>query len=301
MSLPDIDAIWLVPVIVAALGALALALGRRSRSVVVAYEPPAMLRPVEAGVLLDGRLDVDDLVAGVVDLAVRGYLTLARVPHAIVGDDVLVSVTRPWQSDPGVRSFEITILARMYEHGATARLLSDVRTDREDLHALAHAIAADLADAGLFVVPPASAERAGRWLAVIVAAVWGQLAWNAGAALPSYASALVTGAVLWALAHLLPRRLLSRSGREARQHLLGFREFLRRAEKNRLAQMSPATLHELLPWAIALDVIDPLIEHFAARPVPTPTWYAPVAPTPIALADEMHRVRAIARGSLRSR
>jgi hypothetical protein len=194
-----------------------------------------------------------------------------------------------------VRSFEITILARLYERGAAARLLSDVRTDREDLEALAHAVAADLADAGLFVVPPASAARAGRWLAVTVTAVWAQLAWNAGASLQSYAAALVTGAGLWVLADLLPRRLLSRAGRDARQHVLGFREFLRRAEKDRIEMMSPSMLHELLPWAIALDVVDPWVEHFADQAVPAPTWYAPAASTASALAEEMERVRSIAR------
>jgi hypothetical protein len=295
MSASDVPSVWLVPVIVAAIGALVLAQGRRSGPVVVRYEPPAMLRPVEAGVLLDGRLDVDDFVAGIVDLAVRGYLTLERVAHAIAGDDVLVSVSRPWQSDAGVHSFEITILARVYERGTAARLLSEVRTDRDDLDALAHVVAADLADAGLFVVPPASAERAGRWLAVIVTAVWAQLAWNAGAPLPSYAAALVTGAILWIFASLLPRRLLSRSGRDARRGLLGFREFLRRAERDRLAQLPPAALPELLPWAIALGVIDPLVERCAGQPVPAPAWYAPASSSASALGDEMHRVRSVAR------
>ena len=295
MSASGIDALWLVPVIVAALGALVLALGRRSRPVVVAYEPPPMLRPAEAGVLLDGRLHVDDFVAGIVDLAVRGYLTLERVPHAITGDDVLISVSRPWQSDPGVHSFEITILARMYEHGAATRLLSDVRTDREDRDALAHAIAADLAESSLFVVPPASAERAGRWLAIIVTAVWAQLAWNAGASAQSYLAALVTGALLWMLSTQVPRRLLSRAGREARLEIVGFREFLQRAEKDRLDQMPPETLHELLPWAIALGVTDAWARRFVDRPVPAPTWYAPASESPSALATEIHRLRTVAR------
>src|SRR5262245_22209356 len=172
---------WVIPVLVALLGVLVLTHRRRSRPVVVVYEPPATIAPAEAGVLLDGRLDVDDFVAGIVDLAVRGYLTLTRIPHALAGDDVLITVARPWQTDPGVRSFEITILARMYERGAAARRLSDVRADRRDLEALAHVVAAELANAGLFVLPPAAAERAGRWLAVIVTAVWAQLALNAGA------------------------------------------------------------------------------------------------------------------------
>src|SRR3954467_7276022 len=54
------------------------------------YEPPQNLSPIEAGVLVDGRLDPRDVVAGIVDLAIRGYLSIEPIrdgAHATTASD----------------------------------------------------------------------------------------------------------------------------------------------------------------------------------------------------------------------
>jgi hypothetical protein len=52
-------------------------------AIVAEYEPPAKLRPAQLGVLVDESADPRDLVATIVDLAVRGYLTITE--HAKQG------------------------------------------------------------------------------------------------------------------------------------------------------------------------------------------------------------------------
>ena len=42
----------------------------------VQYEPPGGMTPAEAGTLLDERADMRDVMATLVDLAVRGYLRI---------------------------------------------------------------------------------------------------------------------------------------------------------------------------------------------------------------------------------
>ena len=49
---------------------------RGSASVVVRYEPPPDLTPGEIGALVDERVDLRDLTATVVDLAIKGYLRI---------------------------------------------------------------------------------------------------------------------------------------------------------------------------------------------------------------------------------
>ncbi|HEY8806217.1 MAG TPA: DUF2207 domain-containing protein [Candidatus Limnocylindria bacterium] len=51
-------------------------------AIVAEYEPPAKLRPAQLGVLVDQSADPRDLVATIVDLAVRGYLTITEHPKA---------------------------------------------------------------------------------------------------------------------------------------------------------------------------------------------------------------------------
>ena len=51
----------------------------QQRSIVVRYGPPEGLGPAEAGALIDDRVDGRDLMATLVDLAIRGYLTIERI------------------------------------------------------------------------------------------------------------------------------------------------------------------------------------------------------------------------------
>jgi hypothetical protein len=274
-------AVWLVPLgLLAAAAIMGLRRWVAAHSVAAVYNPPPGFTPIEAGVLVDGRFDTNDVVAGVVQLAVRGILGLERMANG----DVLVSVRRAWQSERGLRTADIAILARIYAHGDSVRPLSEFKGDAKDLDDIFDTLAETLTERGLFSAPPSAVRRLGRWAAVIVSATWIQIGWSFGvASLSSYAAALTTGLLLWGLASWFPRRFLSDSGRRAREQLLGFREFLCRAERDRLDRMPPETLHTLLPWAIALGVADTWIDRFAGRPVAPNDWYT--APTPVGVTE----------------
>ena len=53
------------------------------RSVKPEYAPPADLIPAQAGVLLDERAHTRDVVATIVDLAVRGYLSIEPITRTV--------------------------------------------------------------------------------------------------------------------------------------------------------------------------------------------------------------------------
>lgn len=222
-------------------------------AVVPHYGPPAGLRPGEAGVVIDGRIDAEDIVAAVVDLALRGYLTLERAPGAT---DVTVSVQRPWVTDPDVRPWEAVLLANVFTAPGFASIaLSALRAPR-DTASIREALSAELAERGFFASAPLALRRAGRWVAVIAAAVWVQLAWNARADGSTIVAGLATGVVLWLLAGTIAAGGLTAQGRHARRALEGFREFLARVDTPRLERMPAGTLDENLPWAIALGVTE---------------------------------------------
>ena len=71
------------------------------------YEPPDNLTPAECGTLVDNSVDMRDITATLVDLAVKGYLTIEHQddnpPLGIVGDCYLSSeeaARRLEQSEP---------------------------------------------------------------------------------------------------------------------------------------------------------------------------------------------------------
>jgi hypothetical protein len=163
------------------------------------------------------------------------------------------------------------------------RPLSEFKANVKEFDDVHDLLAQAMAEKGHFVAPPAVIRHYGRWAAIIVVCVWFQLAWNYGAKAPVYAAGLVTALIVWFMARWLSRRLLTVSGRRARTQLLGFRQFLHRAEKARLDRMPPDTLHKLLPWAIALGVTDAWLGRFVGRTVAPNEWY--VAPKPLGLAQ----------------
>jgi hypothetical protein len=52
----------------------------RHDPLVVEFGPPQNMRPAQLGLLLDERVDAKDITATIVDLAVRGYMTVQEVP-----------------------------------------------------------------------------------------------------------------------------------------------------------------------------------------------------------------------------
>ena len=246
---------WLVPGGLLLLTALLWMMGRASggRAVVPHYGPPAGLRPGEAGVVIDGRIDSEDVVASVVDLATRGYVSLERIP----GDtDVMVTVTRPWVSAPDVRPWEAVLLANVFTApGFSAIALSALRAPR-DTASIREALSADLAERGFFATAPLALRRAGRWAAVIIAAIWVQLAWLDRGDGSTIAAGIATGVVLWLLAGVIAAGGLTEQGRRARLALRGFREFLARVDTPRLERLPAGVLDEHLPWAVALGVTE---------------------------------------------
>jgi hypothetical protein len=255
------DAVWIVPGLLAGLGALVVA-GRRlaSGGVVPTYGPPPSVRPGEAGVLIDGRVDSADVVATAVDLALRGYLRLE--PSA---GDLMVSVARPWLHDPDLRSFEVVLLAHVFTDGVHSARLSELRGQGESPTAIKDEVSAELTARGYFQAAPRAVRRLGLGVAGIVLGVWTQLTMNARGIVTGALTGVLTGLALWWLLHVLSVGRLTAKGRRARQELRGYEEYLRRVEKDRLDRLTPGTLDEHLPWAIALGVSGAWLE---ATPTP---------------------------------
>ncbi|GAB3699732.1 DUF2207 domain-containing protein [Mariniluteicoccus flavus] len=112
--------------------------------VAVQFSPPRDVAPGLVGTIVDGRAEMRDVTATIVDLAVRGFLTIKTVPllgeneAPEVSHDAPVGETGPssrrkkakqdWllRADPNppsdVRPFEKTLLQAMFGQGPTVRM-----------------------------------------------------------------------------------------------------------------------------------------------------------------------------------
>jgi hypothetical protein len=220
--------------------------------VAVEFGPPQNLRPAELGLILDQTADPKDVTATIVDLAVRGYLTISEVEGQ---DDWLFT----WKgADPSqLEAYEQTILGGLFA-GRTEVKLSDLKgTFRPTLTSAEGQIYAEAVAGGLFTSDPKQAR--GSWgcigIAVIVAgcAVAVMLGLALGWGLIG-AAIVITGLVLTATFPFMPQR--TAKGRDLMRHTLGFRLYMTTAEKYRQQFAADAGIFtQLLPYAIVFGCV----------------------------------------------
>ncbi|AZZ39002.1 DUF2207 domain-containing protein [Acidipropionibacterium jensenii] len=88
---------------------------RKDPEVAVAFQPPRDVSPAEAGTLLDGSADTEDVTAAMLDLAVRGHLTISPMGADRKGRTKDWSFTQTPQSGDTLRSWERTYLDMFFD------------------------------------------------------------------------------------------------------------------------------------------------------------------------------------------
>jgi uncharacterized membrane protein YgcG len=251
-------------------------------AVPVRYEPPQALSPAEVGTVLDERVDLVDVTATLLDLAVRGHLRIEEVESSgflFLRDRDFRLVKLP--SDGALRPHEALLLERLFATGDTV-LVSSLK-NRFHAHLPAIRAAVDHAvsrDARFFPASPEAVRR--RYAGVGMAGLIGGIVAFFLNAPPHAAGAVaLTGGMILAFAPVMPRR--TPRGRAVYEEILGFREFVSRVEKDRLERTGGRTaerFERVLPFALVLGAADAWADAFDGIYQEPPRWYASRTPGP---------------------
>ena len=265
------------------------------RSVVPDWRVPTDLRPGQAGTLWDQSADMDDVVAIILDLGVRGFLRIREVPPdgmlagvddgsftgkllrtlGITKTDWLLERIRVADEGPLTTS-ESLVLDGIFDR-ADFRQMSDLNNDfYKQLPKIHEALYEEAVEKGLFTRNPGTVRSlylGGGLVVSVLGVAIGVVTQNVLLA----GALLLSGVIVAAFAQAMP----ARTARGARkwQHLRGLEEYVRRAEKMDLeARHAPEKttelFEEILPYAVALDVSDLWVAQF--EPVlasQSPNWY----------------------------
>jgi len=294
-------AIWW-PLGVPVVGFLALLLlwARHGRepdpgSIVPVWNPPKGLPAGAAGALVNQRAGMNDIVATVIDMAVRGYLTINEVaPDGILGsldeksfaakalrslgvgmtDWNLIRTAKP----PGdLVPYEQSVMDGVFEDGVSARRMSDLHNEfYKHLPTIKKGIYTLLIQLGLFRRNPETTRGwyiAGGISTMIFAVALGIKTSNAvlGVGIGLLAVMLLI------FSNFMPAK--TAEGARRWREVKGLEEYIRRAEKQELEmtqapEKTTQLFSMLLPYAIALKVSDIWVKQFGdlLRTAP-PTWY----------------------------
>ena len=253
------------------------------RSEVVAYDPPDNLRPAELGTLIDERVDMRDISASIVDLAVRGYIHIkAEAEKAFIGTktDYLLELTKPNEEvskDPNLSAFERELIDGLFGL-EQSRWVSALKNDFYiHLPKLKDELYNSAVIRGYFSHRPDSVRTTYLVAGLVVVGIGITAAMAIGAVSVisvGWGIALAVGGAILALAaRTMPRK--TTKGKNALLSARGFEEYLSRAERQEIEyQERHDYFDKFLPYAMALGIADKWARAFDGLQTTPPQWYA---------------------------
>jgi uncharacterized protein (TIGR04222 family) len=248
------------------------------RPVAVEFQPPEQLRPAQIGLLLDERADTLDITATIVDLAVRGYLTITAVEKTSWFSGRDWRLDRLKQPDDTLLPYERIVLQGLFSSGSSTTLSSLKDKFHDKLAKAKKALYQDGIERGWFPSNPNTVRTVWRLVGLfamaagVAATIFMGVHWGAGLlGLP-----IVAGSVVLAIAaRAMPRR--TARGQDLTRRTLGFLRYMKTAEVGNQAFAERANIFtEYLPYAVAFKCVDGWARAFKDIDLQAATrgWYA---------------------------
>lgn len=249
-------------------------------SITVIYEPPKFnqrnLTPAEIGTILDERIDPRDIISTILDLAVRGYIRIEEIKkEGLLFEKVEFLLRKVKELDNNLNSFEKELMKTLFPQGLTEIYVSDLKNRfYKNLNLLKRMLYEELVKKRYFFKNPENVRNFYMILSfiififtiIILGVVFPYLGMKA------FLSGLLTAIPVFFLGRVMPAK--TKKGASVYMNILGFREFMSRAEKDRIERMSDENLFsKLLPYAISLDVVDNWVKAFEDIYQNPPDWY----------------------------
>ncbi len=240
-------------------------------------EPPSDLPPAIAGVVVDERADLKEILATLLDLGRRGFLEIFELPG-----DYRFQLTGKSVS---LRPFERVLVERLFR-GRRVRRLSDWKylLGNADGKAILNAIYEEAQRLGFFPHHPQRVRMRYQVLGIVISVLSGLVLFPLGGFLAAWLSSFwcpgvaisILGGLMVVMGFFMPRK--TRKGAEEAAKWRAFKRYLEKLDRVDIAQ-AEALLERYLPYAVALGVEDRFLKALEAweqrtgRPVVIPGWY----------------------------
>lgn len=264
-------------------------------TIVVEYEPPDKLRPAEIGVVADEQADTLDVTATIVDLAVRGYLTITEIPKKWLFGSIDYELDKKSKNADSLLSYEQYLLDRLFASGDTVKISELKNEFYDDLKKVKDRLYDDLIAKKFFPTNPEKVKNRyigwGFFLIVIsIVLIYAGVSFNGGFFLSVTPFFGVAGFLFIILSGGMRRR--TTQGHEMYRRILGYRLFLEKAETYRQRFFEKENMfNEVLPYAIVFGLTEKLasaMNELGIKPT-TPNWYyGPIPFTPSSFNSQMN-------------
>jgi hypothetical protein len=260
-------------------------LGRDPRKGIIApaFESPSDLGPGAAGVLVDDRMDLRDVSAMVIGLAVTGHLTIRedalsdKARAAVGGSPGSYTFVRGRRGPEDLSAAERALYDAIFPTAETKETPLDSLENRfyKHLPTIRVRLFDELIAKRFYTQNPERTRAA--------YAGWGGSLVAAGVGLGFVTASLyvavtlaLSGLVVLAFSPIMPRK--TQKGVAALVDVLGLAEYIHRAEVDRIEftdapAKSPEQFEKLLPYAVALGLTSIWVRQFEGLLREPPQWY----------------------------
>ncbi len=245
-----------------------------NQSTMVEYAPPQGLTPAEVGTLIDEKVDMRDITATVIDLAVRGYLRI----ESFEKNNYMLTSLKPWEVDSDLKLHEKKILAGIFEVPLAAVTLAALdQVFYQYLDGVRSSLYNGLVKDGYFDSSPQTVRTSYFFVGILVGiGIFITLnALNSQLQMPAanfFIPSILSGLILMVAGRFMPRRTFK--GAKLLAETKGFLEFLRRTDQDKIKRMNDPSLFErCLPYAMAFGVAAQWARAFEGIYTQPPQWY----------------------------
>jgi uncharacterized membrane protein len=241
----------------------------RGRGTIIAqFDAPDGVDAIAVGTIVDEKVDKKDISAGIVDMAVKGYLKINRLDGKGIFKTKDYELTKIKGSN-GLEDYDQKIFNALFADGSTIKLKDLSTSFVADIKEAQKMVFASLVTRGYFAKNPQKVRNT--YLVV------GSLLIFAGIIGISFVPfVVVVGVTIMIFGFFMPARTLK--GVYAKEHILGLKEYLSVAEKDRIKfhnapEKNPQTFEKYLPYAMALGVEKEWAKQFEGIFKENPSWY----------------------------
>jgi uncharacterized membrane protein YgcG len=284
--------------------------------IAVQYEPPDQLSPGEVGTVIDNSVDMRDITASIVDLAVRGFILIEQqTKDHLLGlthsKEYLFHLKKARAEWTVLKAHEQQLLDGLFTTGNAGDTvsLSDLHNRfYQNIPGIKNSIFASLVGRGYYGKRPDSVRSNyivfGFVAGFILIGAGSWLARHSGmTTLPFLAAGLLTAAIICGFGWFMPAR--TQAGARALQGILGFEDFLDHVESDRFNRMikTPEMFEKFLPFAMALGVEKNWSRAFQGIYTQPPRWYqGPYGPVfyPQLLVGDLNSMSTLAGTAMAS-
>ncbi len=245
-------------------------------TIIPRYKPPRDMTAGEMGTVVDEKVDLNDISATIIQLAIKGYLKIKEIDRKkLLGKTRDYELIKIKEADDTLGKHEQEILKTVFDTGDTktvSRMKNKFYIHLKDIKKAMYEQV--VADEYFPTNPEKVRQRYGLFTAPIV--ILGAIVLFAFSNIVAGVAIMLSGGVALIFSRFMPRK--TKRGAEIHEHIEGFKLFLSVTEKERLKfhnapERSPKQFEEYLPYAMVLGVEKEWADQFGDMYVTPPEWY----------------------------